>query len=314
MESLVREAIITHMRKNISFSKHQYGFIDRRSTTLQLLHVLHEWTEILDQGGTIDAVYLDFMKAFHKVPHKRLMHKLKVYRSGGPVHNWIRSFLIGRIQRAKVDLATSGWRNVTSGIQQGSVLGPILFVLYINDMPEAIAYNSTSAMFADDTKLFRRTDLPNGKQYIQKDLDHIFQWSDTWLMKFQPIKCKVMSLGYQQDEDTPTLYLYTRKDDGKLEIDLEKAEVKKDIGVYVDNNLNFREQITNKTNKANQTVGIIRRNFNHLDHKSFTLLCKSLVRPHLKVSNSAWVPHLKKDIEPIKSVHRRARRQLPGFN
>ena len=117
------------------------------------------------------------------------------------------------------------------------------------------------------------------------------------------------------DEDIPTLYLYTRKEDGRLEkVGLENTEVEKDIGVYVDKNLNFQEQITNKTNKANQIMGIIRRTFDHLDHKSFSLLYKSLVRPHLEVSNSAWVPHLKKDIELIESVQRRATRQLPGFN
>ena len=103
-------------------------------------------------------------------------------------------------------------------------------------------------------------------------------------MKFQPTKFKV-SLGYHQDEDTPTLYLYTRKGHNKLEtVDLEKTEVEKNIGVYVENNLNFREQITNKTNKANRTMEIISRIFDHLDHKSFIQLYKSPVRPHLKVS------------------------------
>ena len=184
MEALVREDIITHMRESKLFSKYQYGFINKRSTTLQLLYVLDEWTEILDQGGTIDAVYLDFMKAFDKVPHKWLLHKLSAYGIGGQAHRWIESFLTGRTQRVKVDSATSGWRKVTSGIPQGSVLGPILFVLYINDMPEALVNNSTAAMFADDTKLYRRADLPNGVQDLQEDLDHIFQWSDTWLMNF----------------------------------------------------------------------------------------------------------------------------------
>ena len=101
MEALVREDIITHMRENKLFSKYQYGFINKRSTTLQLLYVLDEWTEILDQGGTIDAVYLDFMKAFDKVPHKRLMHKLSAYGIRGQAHRWIESFLTGRTQRVK---------------------------------------------------------------------------------------------------------------------------------------------------------------------------------------------------------------------
>ena len=100
MEALVREDIITHMRENKLFSKYQYGFINKRSTTLQLLYVLDEWIEILDQGGTIDAVYLDFMKAFDKVPHKRLLHKLSAYGIGGQAHKWIESFLTGRTQKS----------------------------------------------------------------------------------------------------------------------------------------------------------------------------------------------------------------------
>ena len=210
MESLVRETIIDHMRENSLFSKYQYGFINRRSTTLQLLFVLDEWTEILDQGGTIDAVYLDFMKAFDKVPHERLLHKLSAYGISGDLHNWIRSFLTGRTQRVKVDSAASQWRTVTSGIPQGSVLGPILFVIYISEMPDALKNASTTAMFAGDTKLYRRTDTPNGPIELQEDLDRIFYWSDTWLMKFQPTKCKVLSMGNRDEQDIPNLYLYSR--------------------------------------------------------------------------------------------------------
>ena len=286
--------------------------VNRRSTTLQLLFVLDEWTEILDQGGTIHAVYLDFMKAFDNVPHERMLHKFSAYGVSGDLHNWIRSFLTGRTQRIKVDFQ---WRTVTSGIPQGSVLGPILFVIYINDMPDTLKNASTAAMFADDTKLCRSTDTPNGPIELQEDLDRIFYWSDTWLMKFQPTKCKVLSLGHRQEQEIPNLYLYSRKEDGSLEkVQLEQTEVEKDIGVYVDQKLSFQEQITNKTNKANSTMGIIRRTFDHLDRQTFSQLYKSLVRPHLEVSNSGWVSYKKQDIELIEAFQRRATRQIPGYS
>ena len=102
LESLVREEIISHMRSNKLFSPYQYGFIDKRSTTLQLLYVLDKWTEIIDDGGTIDALYMDFMKAFDKVPHERLLRKVEAYGIGGPLLGWIRSFLTGRKQRVRV--------------------------------------------------------------------------------------------------------------------------------------------------------------------------------------------------------------------
>ena len=168
LESLVREEIISHMRSNKLFSPYQYGFIDKRSTTLQLLNVLDKWTEIIDDGGTIDAIYMDFMKAFDKVPHERLLRKVEAYGIGGPLLGWIRSFLTGRKQRVRVGEDSSKWTQVTSGIPQGSVLGPTLFVLYINDLPDSIQNNSTAVMFADDTKLFARTDTSKDKEKITR--------------------------------------------------------------------------------------------------------------------------------------------------
>ena len=134
-------------------------------------------------------------------------------------------------------------------------------------------------------------------------------------MKFQPAKCKVLSMGHRQEQEIPNLYLYSRKEDGSLEkVQLEQTEVEKDIRVYVDQKLSVHEQITNKTNKANSTMGIIRRTFHHLDRKMFTQLYQSLVRPHLEVSNPAWVPYKKQDIELIEAVQRRATRQIPGYS
>ena len=314
LESIVREKIIQHMRDNNLFSKHQYGFIDRRSTTLQLLYILDEWTEILDDGGTVDVVYMDFMKAFDKVPHERLLAKLSAYGIGGDVLTWIRSFLLNRKQRVRVREATSEWKEVTSGIPQGSVLGPILFVMYINDMPESLVNNSMVNMFADDSKLYKRTDIANGASDLQKDLDKLYEWSSKWLLKFHPEKCKVLSLGNRPSEDIPTLYLYTQHPNGTLEkVTLQETTSEKDIGVYIDNKLSFRDQINTKTTKANTIMGIIRRNFDYLDKNIFMQLYRSLVRPHLEVSNSAWPPILKQDIETIEDVQKRATRQIPGF-
>lgn len=136
------------------FSDKQFGFISGRSTTLQLLIVMEEWTEILDNGGTLDSIYMDFMKAFDKVPHKRLLRKLRSYGLSEQIIKWVEDFLRDRSQKVSVNNSESRDRPVTSGIPQGSVLGPILFVIYINDMPECV--NASTYLFADDTKSTRK--------------------------------------------------------------------------------------------------------------------------------------------------------------
>ena len=142
------------MKKNGLFSNRQYGFLSGRSTTLQLLYVLEIWIEILENGRSLDAIYSDLMKAFDTIPHKRLIGKLESYGISEDLIEWAKSFLTDRRQRVRVNGSYSDFQQVTSGIPQGSVLGPILFVIYINDLPDKL--ESNCYMFADDTKIFRQ--------------------------------------------------------------------------------------------------------------------------------------------------------------
>ncbi len=192
MESIVRDHVISHMLSNQLFSDKQFGFISGWSTTLQLLWVLDEWTSILDSGGGIDAIYCDFQKAFDKVPHRRLLHKLRGYGVNGDVHDWINSFLSGRTQQVVVNGVTSSNASVTSGIPQGSVLGPLLFVVYINDMPDVVDNLSRVWLFADDTKVYRQINTIEDCEKLQKDLSALQYWSQDWLLMFHPEKCKAL--------------------------------------------------------------------------------------------------------------------------
>ena len=154
-ETIIRDHITEHMNNEDLFSDKQFGFMGGRSTSLQLLKVLNEWTQILDDGGLIDCIYMDFMKAFDKVPHRRLLEKCKSYGINGQIHKWIAAFLRDRKQRVNVNGSKSEWSEVPSGIPQGSVLGPLLFVIYINDLPD-IPLVSTTYLFADDTKIYNQ--------------------------------------------------------------------------------------------------------------------------------------------------------------
>ena len=210
MEGIVRDKLIEHMKDNNLFSPKQFGFISGRSTVLQLLHVLNIWTEILDQGGCLDVVYCDFMKAFDKVPHRRLIYKIDKYGIKGNILGWIDSFLSNRSQKVVINNSKSSTAPVTSGIPQGSVLGPLLFVIYINDLPGVVDDKSYVFLFADDTKLFRQIQSSNDVLILQNDIKNLIEWSNKWLLKFHPDKCLYMGIGYNNDNTIKDKYSQPR--------------------------------------------------------------------------------------------------------
>lgn len=303
LESIVRDHVITHMKENGLFSDKQFGFIGGRSTTLQLLHVMNIWTDILDMGGSLDVVYCDFMKAFDKVPHKRLVYKVSKYGIKGNILGWIKSFLTDRTQYVKVGEEISETAPVTSGIPQGSVLGPLLFVIYINDMPEVVSKDSYVYLFADDTKIFRATETLSDKKQLQSDIDNLYKWSNDWLLKFHPDKCLAMKLGSNNIDLTYTM------GDHKLG----ESACEKDLGVHIDSKLTFDSHINSAVNKANKILAITKRTFEYMDPEIFCLIFKSMVRPHLEYAAPIWSPHTMKQKEIIENVQRRATKLVPGL-
>ncbi|KAK7094204.1 hypothetical protein V1264_007857 [Littorina saxatilis] len=311
METLVREAVNDHLRSNNLICENQHGFVQGRSCVTHLLEALDDWTKILDEGGSVDIVYMDFMKAFDTVPHARLIAKVEAHGIHGNVLNWIRNFLADRHQQVIVNGTHSDKAPVTSGIPQGSVLGPLLFTLYINDLPSQVT--SSVKLFADDTKLYTRTDVPSGPVVMQEDLDNLQEWSDNWLLKFHPKKCSVLKLGKQHTETS--YHMKGRSESGEeVSITLEESETEKDLGVLVDNRLSFKGHVAQATAKANKTIGIIRRSFEHLDREVFVQLYKSLVRPILEYGHSVWQPQQKLLCKEIEDVQRRATKLISALS
>ncbi len=302
LESLIREHITEFMKDNNLFTYRQYGFLQGRSISLQLLEVMDKWTDALDAGLSIDTIYMDYQKAFDTVPHKRLISKLKSYGFNQQITNWVKSFLTSRIQQVVVNGKKSWWMNVTSGIPQGSVLGPVLFVLFINDLPETVS--SEVFLFADDTKIFKVIKGNEDQKRLREDLNALNEWSEKWLLKFHPGKCKHMHVG----KSVPDSVTYSLNS-----TNLQSITQEKDIGVIIDADLEFESHISEKVKKASQMFALLRRSFNFLNDELFLPLYKSLVRVHLDFASSVWAPYKIKHVEQLESVQRRITRQLPGM-
>ena len=270
-----------------------------RSCVTQPLAVglLDSWTLALDEGGNIDTIYLDFAKAFETVHHQRLLMKLRGYGIEGRILTWIEAFLTDRRQRVVLNASRSSWADVTSGIPQGNVIGPMLFIIYINDMPSSVL----SSIFADDAKLYRNMSSNDNHPTLQHDLQQLEKWSEKWQLRFNLNKCKVMHLGRQNPRPNYTM--------GRTTLATTTSE--KDLGVYVDTELTFEKHIETVVNQANRILGLIRRSYTYLDSQSLLKLYTSLVRPTLEYANAAWTPILRRDQILLENVQRRASKLVP---
>ena len=176
LESIIADEIVEFLETNNLLLNSQHGFRHKRSCVTNLLEFFHKMFGIYDESKAIDILYLDFQKAFDKVPHRRLMSKVRALGIRGKVADWIENWLSNRKQRVVINGKASEWVDVTSGVPQGSVLGPLLFMIYINDLPEGI--KSFMSMFADDTKVLKRIEDEESCRELQNDLDMLQQWSE----------------------------------------------------------------------------------------------------------------------------------------
>ena len=174
MEKIMYSFIIDHIYANNYFSNFQHGFMKGRSTTSQLLEIMDHWTESFDLDTQIDCIYVDFKKAFDSVSHELLIHKLKSYNISDSMITWLSSFLNNRKQSVRINGSTSSWTSVTSGVPQGSILGPLMFLLFVNDIPQITSSNIM--LFADDTKLWRLIKSIDDVNILQEHLAKIIEW------------------------------------------------------------------------------------------------------------------------------------------
>ena len=245
---------------------------------------------------------LDFTKAFDKVPHQRLLKKMEYYGIRGPLLNWFTSFLSERQQTVICEGRSSTSASVSSGVPQGTVLAPLLFLLYINDLPDSI--NSTVRLFADDVLLYGVISNDADGEQIQNDLIRLEQWQTIWQMNFNPAKCKVICFSIKRDPPKKVYKL--------CGVILEEVQSIPYLGLTLDKKLKWSNHIQNITTNANRTLGLMRRNFWNCPREIKEITYKTIVRPKLEYASAAWDPYLKKDIAKVEKVQRKAARFCTG--
>ena len=253
-----------------------------------------------DSNTQLDIAVLDFSKAFDTVPHDKLLGKLTHYGIHGHLHGWITNFLKCREQSVVVDGTHSSPVYVESGVPQGTVLGPILFLLHINDLPDHVT--SSVRLFADDCLLYRPIRSQDDQHLLQEDINSLTQWCSDWGMSFNADKCEVMRVTRKSQ---PLRMFYTIK--GQVLQEVTKAKY---LGITITDDLQWSTHIANITKKANSNLAFLRRNLKDAPPKVKETAYLSLVRSLLEYSCTVWDPHLRKDTDAIEMVQRRAARMV----
>lgn len=299
MEHIVAKHITLHFENHNILTRFQHGFRQKRSCETQLLLTLNDFLHQWDNGKQLDVGVLDFSKAFDTVPHDRLLHKLHHYGVRNNINSWVGSFLEARTQCVLVDGTKSDWVAVDSGVPQGTVLGPLLFLTFINDLPSVLSRGTTVRLFADDCIVYREIAHESDQLILQNDLDSLHMWSVKWGMRFNAKKCSTMCI----TRSKPLTKIYNINKEVLTSVDHTKY-----LGITIQNNMKWTLHISNITGKANSTLAFLRRNLACCPKSLRETAYVSMVRSILEYCAPIWDPYLQGDINNIEKVQRRSAR------
>ncbi len=305
-ENIIKDEMMVHLVSNNLIHSNQHGFVPMRSTQSNLLYTINDWSIALDSKNNTDCIFIDFKKAFDSISHAKLLHKLHSFGFSSLTIKWIKSFLSGRTQRVKIGqpASLSPQINCTSGVPQGSVLGPLLFISFINDLFNICTFGKL-VLYADDASLYAVVNNNNDASRLQDDLNNIFIWSQLWQLPLNIKKCSFMRIRSATNITTAYNIGGTQ---------LQRVTQARVLGVTLCENLSNSIHCDNISSLGYRRAFLLLNSFHSSNLCTMISLYKTYVRPLLEYCTPAWSPHLLKDIDQIESVQRFFTRLLPGMS
>ena len=303
MEAVVNKAIMKFFENQKILSAHQFGFRPGLGTADLLTRLHHEWSLTAGLGGAVRILAVDIAGAFDKVSHCGVLHKLASYGITGDLLNWLASYLNGRKLQVVIGGQQSTLLPICSGVPQGSLLGPTLFLAYINDCEGVIPHGVGLAIYADDTTLYQcipaHKDVPALCQQLQTAVDALAEWGAQWKIRFEPSKSQAITISHRRHPwDIPSIVF-----DGTTVAEMESIQL---LGVHFDQHLTFRGHLRSVVNRANQRIHFFRKAARILDARGMDRVYKGFVRPVMEYCPLVWAGASPTNLQQLDAVQRRA--------
>ena len=304
LERCVHKVLYNYIHEHRILTPFQSGFVTGDSTTFQLLHIYHTFCEAVDSGKEVRVVFCDISKAFDRVWHRGLLHKLKDIGCSNDLIKWFKSYLTNRRQRVVLNGQASEWTYVKAGVPQGSILGPLLFLIYINDIVNEL--RASVRLFADDTSLYIVVENPTAAAItLNNDLNFITAWASDWLVDFNAAKTLSMLLTLKRfSPHHPPLYM-----NGTA---ITETSSHKHLGLTFSNNCSWNEHISNITATAWTRLNLLRALKFKIKRPALEKIYSSFIRPLIEYSDAVWDNATTDSKKQLEAVHNEAARIITG--
>jgi hypothetical protein len=312
MERIINRELMDYLLSHHLITKHQHGFLRKHSTCSNLLESVNDWSVSLNSKLTTDIIYIDFQKAFDTVSHKKLIQKIECYGVKGDLLNWIKAFLAYRTLAVKVNGCISAIIGIISGVPQGSVLGPTLFLLFINDITDIFpGLNINFKLFADDVKLYSSFQYDCSAD-LKDACQRLDNWANTWQLRIALDKCFVQRIS---NVDSASPCIDTKESFYAIQNKrLAWSTETRDLGVIIDSKLSFNTHISSIAHKSHVRARLILKSFASRNANILVKAFITYVRPLLEYCTPVWSPHTQANIDKIESVQRRFTKRIEGLS